>query len=210
MTDSMIDIPTARLRIAQPVQGPPPQAWQGPVPNLVHSRGQGPAQGPNRQGPSAQGPVPNQGHVPSGSSAAAAIWREAKTVLVTRVTGPQQLKTVPRLVIPVGDTQLAFRTSSYSVEAEELAQDGRVLVQPGDWRGNPSVGSHQKAGRAQLVTAGTLLPHVHTEIEAKYRWRLSFARAAHRMSNGSTPYGDIVVLVTVFEPGPMALMPPRG
>ncbi|MVU82575.1 hypothetical protein GPX89_35760 [Nocardia sp. ET3-3] len=138
-------------------------------------------------------------------SAAAAMWHEAKTVLVTRTTGPRQLVTVPRLVVPIGDNGLAFRTSSYSVEAEQLAHDGRVLVQPGDWRGNPVLGTRQLQGVARLVSAGTFVPRVQAEIEAKYRWRTSLARMAHRMANGSAPYGNLVVLVTVFEPGPLAL-----
>ncbi|AYF75682.1 hypothetical protein D7D52_19565 [Nocardia yunnanensis] len=138
-------------------------------------------------------------------SGAAAVWQDAKTVLVTRAVGPRQLSTAPRLVVPIGDNGLAFRTSSYSAEADQLAQDGRVLVQPGDFRGNPVVGSRQLQGHARLISAGTFVPRVQAEIEAKYRWRTSFARMAHRLANGSAPYGNLVVLVTVFEPGPLAL-----
>ncbi|MFI6040887.1 hypothetical protein ACIA8C_04590 [Nocardia sp. NPDC051321] len=137
----------------------------------------------------------------------AAVWRDAKTVLVTRVTGPRQLTSVPRLVIPIGDTQLAFRVSSRSAECEELARDGRVLVQPGDRRGNPALGSHQRQGQAQLVTAGTLLAHVESEIAAKYRWRIPVARFAHRLGHGDAPYADVVVLVTVAEPSPIPMLP---
>ncbi|MEC3917229.1 hypothetical protein [Nocardia sp. CDC160] len=149
--------------------------------------------------------TPQPAPAPRQLSAAAAMWQEAKTVLVTRVVGPGQLVTVPRLVVPIGDNGIAFRTSSYSAESEQLAHDGRVLVQPGDWRGNPVVGSRQLQGHARLISAGTLVPRVQAEIEAKYRWRMSFAKMAHRMANGSAPYGNLVVLVTVFEPGPLAL-----
>ncbi|WP_378740953.1 hypothetical protein [Nocardia brasiliensis] len=142
-----------------------------------------------------------------GRSDTAKVWRDAKTVLVTRVTGPRQLTTVPRLVIPVGDTQLAFRVSSQSAEAEQLARDGRVLVQPGDRRGTPALGSHQWQGQAQLVTAGTLLPYVEAEIAAKYRWRIPVARFAHRLGHGDAPYADVVVLVTVAEPSPIPILP---
>ncbi|MTE14373.1 hypothetical protein [Nocardia aurantiaca] len=140
-------------------------------------------------------------------SGPAAVWQEAKTVLVTRATGPRQLATAARLVVPIGDNGLAFRVSSFSAEAEQLAQDGRVLVQPGDWRGNPKLGSRQLQGHARLVSTGAFVPWVQAEIEAKYRWRMSLARAAHRMANGNAPYGNLVVLVTVFEPGPLALPP---
>lgn len=140
-------------------------------------------------------------------ASAANVWRDAKTVLVTRVTGPRQLTAVPRLVIPVGDIQLAFRVSSQSDEAEELARDGRVLVQPGDRRGNPALGSHQCQGQAQLVTAGSLLPHVESEIAAKYRWRIPVARFAHRLGHRDAPYADVVVLVTVAEPSPTPMLP---
>ncbi|MGF6889015.1 hypothetical protein ABIA39_008486 [Nocardia sp. GAS34] len=128
------------------------------------------------------------------------IWQRAKTVVVTRITGPQELVTAPRLVVPVGRNQLAFRVSSYGTEADQLARDGRVLVQPGDWRGNPALGSQQRQGRAQVVTGGTLLPPVHAAFEAKYRWQTSLAKMAHRLSSGAAPYGDLIVLVTVFEP----------
>lgn len=139
-------------------------------------------------------------------TAAAAVWRDAKTVLVTRVTGPRQLTTVPRLVVPVGDTQLAFRVSSKSAEAADLARDGRVLVQPGDRRGTPALGSHQRQGLAQLVTAGTLLAYVDAEIAAKYRWRIPVARFAHRLGHRDAPYADIVVLVSVAEPSPIPML----
>jgi len=152
------------------------------------------------------GPASQPAGVPA-RSAAENIWQQAKTVVVTRVAGPQQLVTVPRLVVPVGHNQLAFRVSSYGVEAEQLARDPRVLVQPGDWRGNPALGSQQRQGRAQVITGGTLLPSVRSELDAKYRWRTSVARMAHRVANGAAPYGDLIILVTVFEPMP-ALLPP--
>ncbi|WP_280384951.1 hypothetical protein [Nocardia wallacei] len=151
-------------------------------------------------------PPPHRGR--PGDSQAAAVWRQAKTVLVTRVVGPQKLQTVPRLVVPIGDNQLAFRVSSHSPEAGQLAQDERVLVQPGDWRGNPALGTQQRQGRAQLVTGGTLLPYVQSEIDAKYKWRTSVARFAHHFARGAAPYGDVIVLVTVHNPIPM-LLPPR-
>ncbi|WP_194838204.1 hypothetical protein [Nocardia sp. XZ_19_369] len=142
-----------------------------------------------------------------GRSDNAKVWRDAKTVLVTRVTGPRQLMTVPRLVIPIGETQLAFRVSSQSEEALQLARDGRVLVQPGDRRGTPALGSHQRQGQAQLVTAGTLLPYAESEIAAKYKWRIPMARFAHRLGHGDAPYADVVVLVTVAEPSPIPILP---
>ncbi|WP_067696957.1 hypothetical protein [Nocardia jejuensis] len=136
------------------------------------------------------------------------VWQNAKTVLVTRVAGDRHLITVPRLVIPIGEAGIAFRVSSNSAEAEQLEQDSRVLVQPADWRGNPILGTHQRQGRTQIVTAGTLLAHVQSETESKYRWRLSLARLGHRLAHRGTPYGDIIALVTVFEPSPIPLPAP--
>ncbi|GAB2690164.1 hypothetical protein [Nocardia thraciensis] len=154
------------------------------------------------------GPAPRPRRGNPARPGMADLWQQAKTVLVTRVTGPQQLVTVPRLVVPVGDNQLAFRVSSHAPEATQLAHDDRVLVQPGDWRGSPALGSQQRPGRAQLVTGGTLLPYVQSEIDAKYKWRTSLARFAHHFARGAAPYGDVIVLVTVHDPVPM-LMPPR-
>ncbi|WP_156959630.1 hypothetical protein [Nocardia sp. BMG51109] len=141
-----------------------------------------------------------------GRPESASIWQQAKTVVVTRVAGPKQLVTVPRLVIPIGRNQLAFRISSHAPEADQLVRDGRVLVQPGDWRGSPALGTHQYQGQAQVVTGGTLLPFVQSEIDAKYKWQIPLARFAHRLARGAAPYGDVIVLVTVHEPRPM-LMP---
>ncbi|MFG1796544.1 hypothetical protein [Nocardia sp. NPDC049149] len=145
-------------------------------------------------------------HGPHAQPDTATIWRDATTVLVTRVTGPRQLTAVPRLVIPIGDTQLAFRVSSRSAEAQQLVRDGRVLVQPADWRGTPVLGSHQRQGQSQLVTAGTLLPYVQSEITAKYRWRIPMARFAHRLIRRTAPYGDVVVLVNVSEPSRIPML----
>lgn len=136
------------------------------------------------------------------------VWQRAKTVIVTRVASPKERVTAPRLVVPVGHNQLAFRVSSYGTEADQLARDGRILVQPGDWRGSPALGSQQREGLAQVITGGTLLPSVNAAFEAKYRWQTSLARMAHRLSNGAAPYGDLIVLVTVYEPQ-QALMPPK-
>ncbi|MFI5779040.1 hypothetical protein [Nocardia sp. NPDC051570] len=140
--------------------------------------------------------------------AARSQWASAKTVLVTRVAGPGKLISAARLVIPLGERQLAFRVSSYSPEARQLTADGRVLVQPGDWHGSPAMGSHQRQGWAQLVTVGSLLDHVHLAMTTKYGWRLSVARIGHRMARGAARYGDVVVVVNVHEPSPIPL-PPR-
>ncbi|NKY85094.1 hypothetical protein [Nocardia veterana] len=141
------------------------------------------------------------------ATGAAREWQQAKTVLVTRVTGPRRLVTVPRLVVPVGAHQLAFRVCSQSPETGDLMRDGRVLVQAGDWLGHPALGSHQRQGHAQIVTAGTLVSFVQAEIDAKYRWRIPLAKFGHRLARGSAPYGDVVVLVTVQD-HPAQLLPP--
>ncbi|MGN2637674.1 hypothetical protein ACTD5D_16060 [Nocardia takedensis] len=141
-------------------------------------------------------------------SGAPTLWREAKTVLVAQRRGPREVVTFPRLVIPIGDNQLAFGLSSRSREADELARDSRVLVQPGDWRGTPALGSHEREGVAQLVSAGTLLPYVQSELDAKYRWRVPMSRMFHRLfRREATPYGDAVVLVTVDEAGHLPFLP---
>ncbi|MCM6778204.1 hypothetical protein NDR87_32450 [Nocardia sp. CDC159] len=165
--------------------GPGPRRAGGPPPHPHHPR---PATRPVRSGPGAQ-------------------WWSAKTVLVTRVAGPGKLVTAARLVVPIGDRQLAFRISSLAPEAAQLAQDGRVLVQPGDWHGSPVVGTHQRQGWAQLVTRGTLIDHVDTAMSAKYGWRLSLARFGHHLARGAARYGDVVVLVNVNEPSPIPLPP---
>ncbi|MBH0779332.1 hypothetical protein [Nocardia bovistercoris] len=139
-----------------------------------------------------------------------ALWREARTVLAARpVVGPRKLVTVPRLVVPVGAGQLAFSVSSRSAEADQFATDERVLVQPGDWRGSPVLGSRQREGHAQLVTAGTLLPYVRSELDAKYRWRIPLARLAHRLARRDEPFGDAVILVTVHDSDSLPFAPPR-
>ncbi|WP_216896303.1 hypothetical protein [Nocardia alni] len=200
MNGTLVDVPTAYLSVAQPNPGAGPVPGGGPNPGLYRKPIARPIPAPDG-GPQAPGGRPER-------SDTANIWQEAKTVVVTRVSGPQALVTVPRLVVPIGHNQLAFRVSSYATEADELSRDPRVLVQPGDWRGNPSLGSQQRQGQAQVITGGTLLPYVQTQIEAKYRWRTSVARMAHRLARGAAPYGDTIVLVTVYEPV-QALMPGR-
>ncbi|MET7767132.1 hypothetical protein [Nocardia sp. NPDC005366] len=151
--------------------------------------------------------APRQARGRRGHPDTATPWREAKTVLVARSTGPRQVVTVPRLVVPIGETQLAFGVSSQSAEADQFAHDSRVIVQPGDWRGNPALGSHQRQGQAQLVTAGTLLPYVRSEIDAKYRWRIPLVRFVRRLVQRDALDGDVVVLVTVREPSPVPAVP---
>jgi hypothetical protein len=207
LVEKLADDPdTIELFVAQPVTDPAEPADDRSAQDPIVVTGPVAAQ-PVPAPPVMARPIAAAAPGRRGVPGAGLWWEAAKTVVVTRVTGPRQLETVPRLVVPVGDRQLAFRICSGSPEAEQLACDGRVLVQPGDRLGKPALGSHQRQGHAQIVTAGTLLSYVQSAIEAKYRWRVPLLRYAHRMARGGAPYNDVVVLVTVHEPSPIPLPP---
>ncbi|WP_228790842.1 hypothetical protein [Nocardia puris] len=135
------------------------------------------------------------------------LWWDASTVRVTRSVASGPWPTVAHLVIPIDRGRLAFRLSSGSSEARQLARDPRVIVQAGDWRGRPAVGSRQHQGVAEVVHAGPLFDKITAGLELKYGMRLGLAELYHRMALGSAPYGDLAVVVTVHETAPM---PPVG
>jgi hypothetical protein len=129
------------------------------------------------------------------------LWWDASTVLVTypRPEASGHWNTVPHLVLPVDHGRLAFRISSHSSEARHLARDRRVIVQAGDWHGEPALGSRQHQGMAELLGSGPLVDQVRTGMDTKYGRRVGLARLAHRLAMGAAPYGDIVVVVTPRE-----------
>ncbi|MBF6302039.1 hypothetical protein IU459_31500 [Nocardia amamiensis] len=127
------------------------------------------------------------------------LWWDAHTVLVTYPTAPQRSGTVKHLVVSAGYGRLAFPVSSQSAEAQHLAHDWRVIVQAGDWRGSPALGSRQHYGTAESVRTGPLFDKVQAGIRTKYAKRVGLARLAHRLALGAAPYGDIAVVVTVHE-----------
>ncbi|MEU5757886.1 hypothetical protein [Nocardia sp. NPDC047648] len=129
------------------------------------------------------------------------LWWDASTVRVTypRPEASGHWNTVPHLVLPVEHGRLAFRISSHSSEAGHLARDRRVIVQAGDWHGEPALGSRQHQGMAELLRTGPLVDQVRTGMDTKYGRRVGLARLAHRLAMGAAPYGDIVVVVTLRE-----------
>ncbi|WP_459546116.1 hypothetical protein [Nocardia sp. X0981] len=127
------------------------------------------------------------------------LWWDADTVLVTRECAPGRWETLTRLVVPIGMGRLAFRVSSHSPEARQMTRDPRVIVQAGDWRGEPALGSRQHQGSVRLFGGGALFDTVQDGMREKYGFRLSLARLGHRLLLGSAPYADLVAVVTPHE-----------
>lgn len=138
------------------------------------------------------------------------LWWEAKTVLVTRPIAPGQIATTPHLVVPAQHGRLNFLLSSYDIEAEQLAHDGRVAIQAGDWRGRPALGSRQHYGTVYIVGDRDLCQRVHESMRIKYGARTALARMAHRFAHGNTPYGDLVAFVEPQPHRPLMIAPPSG
>ncbi|MCU1640097.1 MAG: hypothetical protein JWN03_372 [Nocardia sp.] len=135
------------------------------------------------------------------------LWWDAKSVLVTRPTAPGRLVTVPHLVVPAEYGRLNFLLSSYDIEAEQLGQDRRVMIQPGDWRGRPMIGSRQQYGSVHIVRDDFLLERAHEGMRIKYGARNALARMAHRFKQGTAPYGDLVAFVEVHPHRPLMIEP---
>lgn len=133
------------------------------------------------------------------------LWWDAKSALVTRAMAPGSMATAPHLVLPAEQGRLAFLLSSQGVEAQQLVQDPRVVIQAGDWRGRPALGSREQYGIARLVGDAHLVGQIQDGMRIKYGARTALARMAHRFANGSVPYGDLVALVELRPSGPLML-----
>lgn len=150
-----------------------------------------------RSGAGWDGPVPWQ--VPDPRDRRSESWWEAHTVVVTREAEPGRWEFLRRLVVPVGWGRLAFRLSSLSPEAGQLWRDRRVLVQVGDRRGRPALGSREHEGDVVLFGPGPLAEAVAEGLRVKYGPRVALARLGHRMMFGSAPYADLTAVITVHQ-----------
>ncbi|WP_067687449.1 hypothetical protein [Nocardia jejuensis] len=133
------------------------------------------------------------------------LWWDAKSVLVTRPLAPGRIATTPHLVVPSERGQLAFLLSTHSAEAQQLDQDPRVVVQAGDWRGRPALGSRQHYGTARIICNDYLSAQIRDGMRIKYGAKTVFARMAHRMAHGAVPYGDLVAIVELHPQGPLMI-----
>lgn len=134
-------------------------------------------------------------------------WWDAKSVLVTRPIAPDRIATTPHLVVPAEYGRLNFLLSSYGEEAEQLARDRRVVIQSGDWRGRPALGTRQHYGTVHIVRDDYLADRVHESMRIKYGARIALARMAHRFAHGTTPYGDLVAFVELHPNPPLMINP---
>ncbi|WP_157556377.1 hypothetical protein [Nocardia acidivorans] len=150
-------------------------------------------------------PTPDTPHGGSTPWYEGSLWWDAKSVLVTRAVGPGTIATTPHLVVPAEFGRLAFLLSSYGAEAQQLADDGRVVIQSGDWRGRPALGSRQHYGIARVIGDAQLAARMREGMRIKYGARTTLARMAHRFANGSVPYGDLVALVELLPHQPLML-----
>ncbi|MFB8005467.1 hypothetical protein [Nocardia sp. NPDC056000] len=135
------------------------------------------------------------------------LWWDAKSVVVTRAVEPGVIATTPHLVVPAEFGRFAFLLSSYGEEAMQLARDPRVVIQSGDWRGRPAIGSRQHYGTARIVGDPGLSHRIQDGMRIKYGARTKLARMAHRFANGSVPYGDVVALVELHPHRPLMIAP---
>ncbi|MFI6866470.1 hypothetical protein [Nocardia sp. NPDC050406] len=124
---------------------------------------------------------------------------------MTRPIAPDRIATTPHLVVPADYGRFAFLLSSYGEEAQQLAYDGRVVLQIGDWRGRPALGSRQQYGTARIIADRHLAERVQLDMRGKYGARTKLARMAHRFAHGAVPYGDLVALVEIHPHRPLMI-----
>jgi uncharacterized protein len=106
----------------------------------------------------------------------------------------------PVWLVPLGDRELGFYTSSKSGKAKRLRHTDRVIVQASSQRGAVKRGSAPIEATARLVQ-GEELERIRTLIIAKYGVMAKIARwaatAAARIKRAPFPYGDRGVIVTL-------------
>ncbi|TQM26453.1 hypothetical protein [Nocardia bhagyanarayanae] len=132
------------------------------------------------------------------------LWWDASTVVVTYPGIDGRWETRRHLVVPADGGRLAFRVPVHSAEAQQLSRDRRVIVQAGDWRGNPAIGSRQHQGTVELAYAGPLFEKVQAGLRIKYGlMRMGMANLARRFAAGATR--DIVAIVTIHQHPPFRM-----
>ncbi|MGV9410852.1 hypothetical protein ACWDOP_13120 [Nocardia sp. NPDC003693] len=147
--------------------------------------------------------------LPAANAAAqpGAMWWNALSVLVTRPIAPNRIATTPHLVLPAEYGRLNFLLSSYDIESEQLARDRRVVIQAGDWRGRPALGSRQHYGIVRIVRDDNWAARLNESVRTKHGLRSTLARIGHRFSHGTAPYGDLVATIDL-QPYPPRMLAP--
>lgn len=104
----------------------------------------------------------------------------------------------PVWLVPLGDGQIGFWTSSGSGKAKRLAHTDRVLIQPCDVKGNPTAGTEPVETTARLVQ-GPELDEIRGKIVAKYGFMTKvtklFGAIGGIIKRNRIPYGDRGVVI---------------
>jgi PPOX class probable F420-dependent enzyme len=106
--------------------------------------------------------------------------------------------TTPVWVVPVDDGRVGFWTAMGSGKTKRLAHTARVVVQPSDARGRPTVGSTALEGTAEVVRSGARFEEVHAKVREKYGVLTTVTRVLASlgpMRRKGLAYADAVVLV---------------
>jgi PPOX class probable F420-dependent enzyme len=106
--------------------------------------------------------------------------------------------TTPVWVVPVDDGRVGFWTAMGSGKTRRLAHTARVVVQPSDARGRPTVGSTPLEGTAEVVRSGARFEEVHATVREKYGVLTTVTRVLASlgpMRRKGLAYADAVVLV---------------
>jgi hypothetical protein len=107
----------------------------------------------------------------------------------------------PVWIVPVGDNEAGFWTSSTSGKVKRIRNTSLVTLQPSDSRGRVTAGSAVVEGTARLVDSGTTFDEIGRKVKAKYGFMVPvsklFAKISALVKRRKQPYGDVAVVITL-------------
>jgi hypothetical protein len=107
----------------------------------------------------------------------------------------------PVWIVPVGDNEVGFWTSSTSGKVKRIGHTERVTLQPSDSRGRITAGSSVVEGTARLVDGGATYDDIGRKVKAKYGFMVPvsklFAKIGALVKRRKQPYGDVAVVITL-------------
>jgi uncharacterized protein len=106
----------------------------------------------------------------------------------------------PVWVVPLGDREVGFWTSSQSGKAKRVRHTPGVTIQASDARGRVRHGSAPQAATARIVT-GEAFEVIRSKVKAKYGFVTHLTKIAGTLigviKGKRVPYGDCGVIVTL-------------
>lgn len=126
------------------------------------------------------------------------LGREQYVLLTTFKKNGDAVPT-PVWIAGLADGRLGFTTSTTTWKIKRIRNNPQVRLQPCNRTGEPTPGSSETAGTAEVFTSGPMVDRINSAVRAKYGWQLRLINLARRVTSRrrvGQGENDCVVVIT--------------